>query len=71
MVKSGIGWAILPEICLDGFDGVRTPLVLQDGSRITRKTYVLYKHDYYELPQVKLFIDEIRKDAEQHFSPMP
>lgn len=71
MVKSGIGWAILPEICLDGFDGVRTPLVLQDGTRITRKTYVLYKHDYYELPQVKLFIDEIRKDAERHLSPLP
>lgn len=72
MVKSGIGWAILPEICLEGFDGIRTPpLVLQDGTRITRKTYVLYKHDYYELPQVQLFVDEIRKDAEWRLSSMP
>ena len=59
MVKNGVGWAILPEICLDGFDGIRTPLVLQDGTHITRKTYVLFKHDYYTLPQVQLFIHEL------------
>ena len=37
----------------------------------TRKTYVLYKNDYYELPQVQLFVDEIRKDAEWRLSSMP
>ena len=59
MVKHGIGWAILPSICLEGFDGIITPLVLDNGVRITRKTYVLYKNDYYALPQVRCFIQEM------------
>ena len=59
MVKNGIGWALLPEICLKNFDGYIKPLYLKDGTALTRKTYVLYKNDYYDLPQVKLFIDSL------------
>lgn len=56
MVTNGIGWAILPQICLKNFTGSVTPLSFQDGTSFTRSTHILYKHDYFELPQVKTFI---------------
>ena len=59
MVKEGIGWAILPEICLKDFDGFRKPLNFSDGTAFTRSTHLLYKQDYFELPQVKLFLKAV------------
>lgn len=53
MVSRGIGWSILPEICLKQFDGQITPLYFKDGTPFTRSSHILYKHDYFELPQVK------------------
>lgn len=59
MVSRGIGWSILPEICLKQFDGQITPLYFKDGTPFTRSSHILYKHDYFELPQVKKFIQEV------------
>lgn len=59
MVSRGIGWSILPEICLKQFDGQITPLYFKDGTSFTRSSHILYKHDYFELPQVKKFIQEV------------
>lgn len=45
MVSRGIGWSILPEICLKQFDGQITPLYFKDGTPFTRSSHILYKHD--------------------------
>ncbi len=56
LVRNGIGWAILPEICLEKFTGYRENLYFADGSPFVRNTYIFYKHAYIDLPQVDLFI---------------
>ena len=61
MVQSGIGWAVLPEICLKEFDGVIRPLRFSDGTRFTRETHLLYRPEYLELPQVSLFLESVLK----------
>lgn len=59
LTKEGLGWCILPQICLDDFDGYIHPLYFQNGDPFTRSSYILYRHSYFELPQVKLFVNEI------------
>lgn len=60
MITSGIGWSVLPEICLkDREDLVRQPLTFQDGTPFTRSTFALYREEYAQLPQVKIFLDLI------------
>ena len=60
MITSGIGWSVLPEICLkDREDLVLQPLTFQDGTPFTRSTFALYREEYAQLPQVKIFLDLI------------
>ena len=60
MVRCGIGWSILPEICLkDETALIRTPLTFQDGTPFTRKTFVLYDAEYAALPQVRIFLERL------------
>lgn len=59
MARYGLGWCILPRICLDDFNGYMEDLYLEDGTPFVRKTYVLYKDQYAKLPQVKLFLDAL------------
>ncbi len=61
MVKRGLGWAVVPEICLQGFDGIRQELFFADGTAFTRPTWLLYSHLASELPQVKAFIQTVTK----------
>lgn len=56
MVQAGLGWSIVPEICLSYFDGVAEPLFFSDGTPLTRSTYLLYRKREFELPQVREFI---------------
>ncbi|KZL90449.1 LysR family transcriptional regulator [Clostridium magnum] len=60
MAKHGLGWAILPKVCLDDFDGYVEDLYFADGTPFTRSTYILYRSSYYSLPQVKLFIQYLK-----------
>lgn len=46
LVSEGIGWSILPEICLDSYDGYRKPLIFADGQLFTRETHLLCRDDY-------------------------
>ena len=62
MVSRGIGWAILPSICLDGFQGLVRPLHFPDGTAFTRSSHILYRQEYFELPQVKMFIQTVLAD---------
>lgn len=61
MAAAGLGWCILPQICLEDFDGHIEPLYFQDGTPLERSTYILYKNNYFELPQVRLFIQQLLK----------
>lgn len=65
MARYGLGWCILPKICLNDFDGYTEDLYMEDGSPFLRNTYVLYKHLYAKLPQVQLFLDMLTNDAKQ------
>ena len=56
MVNAGLGWSIVPSICLNYFDGVSEPLFFADGTPLTRSTYLLYRKRESELPQVREFI---------------
>lgn len=64
LVERGIGWSVLPDICLDHFKGVARPLKFKDGRTLTRKRHILYRSDYFNLPQVRAFVDIVRKHAE-------
>lgn len=59
MVKRGLGWAIVPEICLNNFDGIKQDLYFSDGKKFLRSTWLLYSGLASKLPQVKAFIDTI------------
>ena len=64
MIAAGIGWSILPEICLSREDGLwKMPLQFNDGTPFTRTTTVYYQEDYALLPQVKLFLDRLESPA--------
>ncbi|WP_065076575.1 LysR family transcriptional regulator substrate-binding protein [Clostridium ragsdalei] len=60
MAKHGLGWGILPKICLENFDGYVKDLYFSDGVPFCRSTYILCKNFYYMLPQVKLFIQYLK-----------
>lgn len=66
MAKHGLGWAILPKICLENFHGYVKNLYFADGTPFTRSTYILYKDLYYSLPQVKLFIEYLLKNERNY-----
>ena len=60
MVKQGLGWAIVPEICLKNFKGQIKPLIFKNGQSFTRSTYLLYSNSVAKLPQVREFIKIIQ-----------
>ena len=60
MVNQGLGWAIVPEICLKSFKGQIKPLVFKNGQAFTRSTYLLYTNSVSKLPQVREFIKIIQ-----------
>lgn len=70
MVKAGLGWSIVPEICLSYFDGIAQPLFFADGTPLTRSTYLLYRRRETELPQVRAFIQTVC-ERENIPSPVP
>ncbi len=56
LAQTGIGWSIVPGICLDGFDGMREPLFFKDGTPMIRNTYLMYRKRDSALPQLREFI---------------
>ena len=60
MVNQGLGWAIVPEICLKNFKGQIKPLVFKNAEAFTRSTYLLYSNSVSKLPQVREFIKIIQ-----------
>ena len=61
MVERGLGWGIVPEMCLQGFGGIARPLYFETGEPLTRATWLMYQKQALELPQVRVFLDLIRR----------
>jgi len=60
MVSRGLGWAIVPEICLESFEGDIRPLTFASGEPFVRSTYLMYSDNMTLLPQVDAFINMFR-----------
>ena len=61
MVERGLGWALLPEVALDNFKGYVKPCTFENGEPFVRRTYIFCQRDAAALPQVKLFMDMLKK----------
>lgn len=62
MVKRGLGWALMPEIALDDFDGCVYPCTFENGEPFVRRTYIFCQRDAARLPQVQLFMNALKKN---------
>lgn len=65
MVEHGLGWSIVPEICLDGFRGGILPLRFKNGEELLRPTFLMYAKEAKELPQLRAFVDIILEFSEK------
>ena len=68
LVRKGLGWSILPRICLDDFDGTVEDISFEDGSRFTRSTYIMYWESYAQLQQVRKFLDILEEFRQEYAS---
>lgn len=59
LVQTGVGWAILPEIALEDFDGIKRKLAFSGTEPFIRKTYILCQKGAARLPQVEKFVEMI------------
>ncbi len=71
MVELGIGWSVLPPIALESFQGRYIPLSLQNGHKMLRRTHILYRPDYFALPQVQAFISTVQEAENYCMVPKP
>lgn len=61
MVSNQLGWAIVPEIGLQNFNGTIIPLTFKNGAPLVRSTYLLYQKTSLHLPQIQAFIDKVKE----------
>jgi len=66
LVSRGAGWAIVPEICLSGFQGDVRPIRFADSRPFVRSTYLMYTDTARDLPQVKAFVELAGRYANQN-----
>ena len=59
MVRHNLGWAIVPQCCLENFTGITKPLFFANTKPFLRTTYLFYPQKSAELPQVQAFINEL------------
>lgn len=60
MVRRGLGWGLLPSICLGDYDGCVQPCTFQNGEPFLRRTYILFSREAARLPQVKAFLAAVK-----------
>lgn len=61
MVQRGLGWGLLPSICLGDYDGCIRPCTFANGEPFIRRTYILFQQEALRLPQVSTFIEAVKK----------
>ena len=60
MVERGLGWGIVPELCLKNFSGHVQPLIFKNGEPFVRSTYLIYSNAVASLPQAQAFIHFVK-----------
>ena len=64
MVLHGLGWAILPAIGLKQHNNHNnlyiTKLYLKDGTPLVRRTWLMYRSSYLQLPTICAFIEQVK-----------
>lgn len=60
MVSRGLGWAVVPDICLKDFKGHIRPMSFANGEPFVRSTYLMYFDNILSLPQVEAFITTVK-----------
>lgn len=61
MVRKGLGWALMPEIALENFDGCVEPCTFENGEPFVRRTYIFCQKNAAVLPQVQLFVKMLKE----------
>ena len=61
MVRRGLGWGILPDICLGNYDGCIQPCIFANGEPFMRRTYIMFQRETLRLPQVAAFVEAVKK----------
>ncbi len=61
MVSRGLGWAVVPEICLGGFSGDIRFMTFANGEAFERSTYLLYAASAGKLPQIQAFLNTVEE----------
>ncbi|MDO5416800.1 MAG: LysR family transcriptional regulator [Lachnospiraceae bacterium] len=64
MVKRGLGWALLPEIALEDFDGCIRPCTFENGEPFARRTYIFCQKESIHLPQVQAFMEALKMNRQ-------
>jgi DNA-binding transcriptional LysR family regulator len=66
MVLNGLGYAILPSMCLAKVDPLYTaPIIMKDNKPLLRKTWIIYRETTLQLSYVKAFIDFLKDLQEE------
>lgn len=66
MARKGFGWTILPSLVLKDTDCHLEPMILKDGTPISRDTHLLFRTPYQNLPQAKRFIEYLSSLVPDH-----
>lgn len=67
MVLNGLGWSIMPKIGLKSYDNLYTQnLYLANGTPLVRRTWLVYRSIYLELPSVRAFVEFTQKHFKNH-----
>lgn len=60
LVRQGLGWTIVPQICIKDFTGYQQALRFADGSPFLRSTYLCTSARAMKLPQVKALTEILK-----------
>ncbi|MCY9669979.1 LysR family transcriptional regulator [Paenibacillus alginolyticus] len=61
LVKHGLGYAIIPRICLTKEDDLHTiDLTRNDGQFLLRKTWMIYRESAMELASLNQFVNDVK-----------
>ena len=64
LIREGLGWSLISEICITDLDGLRAqPVFFKDGTPFERTTHLLWREEASRLPQVRAFIDMLSENA--------
>lgn len=66
MVLNGLGYSILPEICIQKEEPLYSIPLTVNGQYVTRKTWLIYRDTALELKHVKAFIDFLAEALPRH-----